>query len=218
MANATPPIKVADNLHPILDLLRKRWSGRAFDERPLPRATLSSLLEAARWAPSGGNSQPWRFLVVDRGDESARAAAEASLDKGNAWAKRAPVLLLTVAKETNQKGAVNAFSRHDLGLATENLLLQAIALGLVAHPMAGFDRAQIRERFAIPEDFSPVTMIALGYPGEPDALEEPYRSREGESRTRKPLGEIAFSGEWGRPYEPSPNQSPSRAAAQSYDP
>ncbi len=202
MADATPPTKIAHNDHPILDLLRKRWSGRAFDERALPHATISSLLEAARWAPSSGNSQPWRFLVLTRTDDAARANAEACLDQGNAWAKHAPVLVLTASKETNAKGAPNEWGRHDLGLATENLLLQGIALGLVAHPMAGFDRAEARRRFEIPEDFAPIAMIAIGYPGDPDGLAEPHRTREREPRKRKPLGEIAFGGRWNEPYQP----------------
>jgi nitroreductase len=202
MADAFPTVKLAANDHPILDVLRKRWSGRALDERPLPHATLSALLEAARWAPSSGNSQPWRFLVFDRSDTAARADAEACLNRGNAWAKRAPVLLVCVAREVTDKGTPNEWGRHDLGLANENLLLQASALGLIAHPMAGFDRTEAKKRFAIPDEFSPLVMIAIGYPGDPDQLEEPNRTREREPRKRKPLGEIAFIGRWDRPYEP----------------
>jgi len=119
----TPAVKLAANDHPILDILRRRWSGRAVDARPLPRATLASLLEAARWAPSAGNGQPWAFLVFDGDDVSARADAEAILDVGNAWAKKAPVLVLSVARELRPEGKPAPTARHDLGLATENLLI-----------------------------------------------------------------------------------------------
>ena len=199
MADAPHP-KLAHNDHPILDLLRRRWSGRTFDGRPLPHATLSAVLEAARWAPSSGNSQPWRCLVFDGSDPAARESAEACLDEGNAWAKRAPVLLLGVVQRVNDKGRALGTADHDLGLATENLLLQAFTLGLTVHPMAGFSREEARRRFAIPERHEPLTMIALGYPGDPATLDDKQRPRETEPRTRRPLGEIAFAGAWGKPY------------------
>ena len=198
----TPNAKLAQNEAPILDLLRRRWSARALDGRPLPHDTLTSLLEAARWAPSGGNGQPWTFLVFDGQDAAARADAEACLMPGNAWAKRAAVLILSVAHDRRDDGKPNVTALHDLGLATENLLLQAIALGLVAHPMGGFNRDEARARFAIPEHCSPAAMIALGYPGDTTHLDEKQRASEAAARTRKPLGAIAFAGRWGTAYRP----------------
>jgi nitroreductase len=197
---ATPAIKLAHNDHPILDLLRRRWSGRAIDPRPLPRATTAALLEAARWAPSSGNGQPWAFLVFDGADAAARAGAEACLETSNAWAKRAPLLILNVAREIRPNGKPAPTAGHDLGLATENLLLQGTALGLIVHPMAGFDHHEARRRFAIPVGATPVAMIAIGYPGDPTLLDEKNRAREQEPRTRKPLSEIAFAGRWDRPW------------------
>ncbi len=195
--SGTPAVKLADNRFPILDLLRRRWSSRALDLRPLPRATLASVLEAARWAPSSGNGQPWTFLVFDGADAAARADAEACLESGNAWAKRAPVLLVAVAQDVRDNGKPSSTARFDLGLAVENLLLQSIALGLVAHPMAGFDHDAVRRAFAVPDGHAPIAMIALGYPGDPPALDDRNRERELEPRTRKPLEEIAFAGRWG---------------------
>ena len=195
--------KLAHNNHPIMDLMRRRWSGRAFDSRPLPHSTLAAILEAARWAPSSGNSQPWRFIVLDGRDAAARADGEALLADGNAWAKRAPVLLIGVAREVNDKGAPTVHGGHDLGLATQNLMLQAFALGLTVHAMGGFSREEARRRFSIPTGFAPLTMLAIGYPGDPEMLDEKHRAQETTERTRKPLGEIAFDGAWEKPFRPS---------------
>ena len=200
MDDATPAIKLATNDHPIEDLLRRRWSGRAVDTRPLPPGALASMLEAARWAPSSANGQPWAFLVFDGADPAARADAEACLAPANAWAKRAPVLLLSVARELRPDGKPSTTAQHDTGLATENLLLQGIALGLIAHPMGGFDRAEARRRFALPDGMTPIAMIAVGLPGDPAVLDEKNRQREAEPRTRRPLREIAFAGRWDRPW------------------
>src|SRR5204863_3390432 len=132
--------------HPVQHLVARRWSPRAIDPaQPVSRQDLLTILEAARWAPSGGNSQPWTFLVFDRSDAAARAQAESVLAPGNAWAHAAPVLLLTIANERRANDGPNPWGAHDLGLATENLLLQATALGLVAHPMGGFDAARAQE-------------------------------------------------------------------------
>ncbi len=201
MTDATPAHKVAANDHPILDILRRRWSGRALDERELPRATIASIFEAMRWAPSAGNSQPWRFMAFVR-EDPARADAEACLVASNGWAKRAPLLVIGTTKETNDKGEPSKWARHDLGLATENLLVQAVALGLVAHPMAGFSAEEVRKRFSVPDEFMPMTMIAIGYPGEVSTLDEKNQAREKEVRTRKPMGETVFAGGWNKPFVP----------------
>jgi nitroreductase len=185
----------------IHELIRKRWSPRAVDpDRPVEEAKLKALLEAARWAPSCFNDQPWVFLVFDSRDPSALGNARSCLMEGNAWARRAPVLLISVARDNfAHNGKPNRHAQHDVGLATENLLLQAAALGLVTHPMAGFDEAKARELFGIPEDHTVLAMITVGYPGDPRTLDEPLRQRESAPRTRKELSEVAFRGGWGRP-------------------
>lgn len=185
---------------PIHDLLRRRWSPRAFSSRAVEPDTLRVLLEAARWAPSCFNEQPWRFLVATSADPGGLERMLGCLTEGNqAWAKAAPVLLLTVARTAFERnGKPNRHAYHDVGLAVANLTVQATALGLAVHQMAGIVPEKVRETYAMPEGFEPVTGVAVGHPGEASALPEPLRQREAAPRTRRPLGEIAFSGGWGR--------------------
>ncbi len=187
---------------PIHGLLARRWSPRALDpSRPLEAEKVLSLLEAARWAPSSGNEQPWRFLVFDSRDPESLEAARSCLAEGNAWAKKAPVLLLSVASELiSRNGKPNLLARHDVGLATENLLLQATEMGLAIHPMAGFDAGRARELFRIPEGCAPLAMIAVAYPGDPADLSEETRKRETAPRTRRPVAAWAFRGAWDVPW------------------
>ena len=186
---------------PIHDLLRARWSPRAIDpDRLVTAAQVAVLIEAARWAPSCYNEQPWRFLVFDGSDPAALARARDCLVEGNAWARRAPVLLLSVAFESfRRNGKPNRHAQHDVGLASENLALQAAAGGLAVHMMAGFDAERARREFHIPEGFTPMAMIAVGFPASPDLLPAPLRERELAPRERLPVSEIAFAGGWSRP-------------------
>ena len=191
--------KPAPTQAPIHPLLARRWSGRAIDpDRAVEPDKLDTLLEAARWAPSCFNDQPWNYLIFDGSDPQALEQARSCLVEGNAWAKKAPVLLLSVARETfAHNGKPNRHGQHDVGLASENLVLQAIELGLVTHQMAGFDSDKARQLFAIPEGHTPMAMIALGYPGKIEALPEPLQERERAPRTRKPAEAWAFAGKWG---------------------
>ncbi len=185
-------------------LLARRWSSRAIDPAAtVERSRLHALLEAARWAPSSGNSQPWRFVVWDRGrDPAGWQRALAALDPGNReWVLRAPVIILVCADTLDRKDQPNRFAGHDAGLATENLLLEAIALGLVAHPMAGYDAAAMRAAAAIPPRFEPYACIAVGVPGDPALLAERHRTKESGPRQRRALAESAFEGGWGRALE-----------------
>jgi nitroreductase len=193
--------KPAQTSQPIHDLIARRWSSRAFDPaRPVAREALLSLLEAARWAPSSRNEQPWRFLVFDGSDPDALDQARSCLTEGNSWARRAPLLLLSVAKNTyTRDGSPNRYSQHDQGLASENLVLQAVALGLSAHQMGGFDSQRARDLFGIPDGFTPTAMIAISYPGDVEDLPPHLQEREQSPRSRKPLGEIAFSARWDQP-------------------
>ena len=204
---ATYPEKPAHTDYPINVLMRRRWSPRAFEEgRPVEREKVLTLLEAARWAPSCFNDQPRRFLVFDGSDSQALERARACLTSGNAWALKAPVLMLSVARETfEQNGKPNRWAQHDTGLATENLLLEAVELGLAAHPMAGYDADRARRDFGIPEGFTPIAMIAIGYPyrGSLDDLDEKLRGKELATRERKSIGEIAFAGTWNVAYDKS---------------
>ena len=208
LASASPdgvsiyPEKPAHTDYPITELMRRRWSPRAFEDgRSVEREKVLTLLEAARWAPSCFNDQPRHFLVFDGSDTEALERARACLSPGNAWALKAPVLMLSVARETFEKnGKPNRWAQHDTGLATENLLLQAVELGLAAHPMAGYDADRARSEFGIPDGFTPIAMVAIGYPyrGKLEDLDEKLRGKELAARERKSIGEIAFAGFWGR--------------------
>ena len=184
--------------------MRRRWSPRAFEEgRAVERKKILAMLEAARWAPSCFNDQPRFFIVFDGADAGALESARRCLVEGNAWALKAPVLMLSVARETFEKtGKPNRWAQHDTGLATENLLLQAVELGLAAHPMAGYDAERARTEFGIPEGYTSIAMIAIGYPyrGNFDDLDEKLRGKELAGRERKAIGEIAFAGKWNQPY------------------
>jgi nitroreductase len=185
---------------PIHDLLARRWSPRAFDERLVEPQLLQSLLEAARWAPSSNNEQPWRFIVASKQQETDWNRLFECLAEGNRrWAFRVPVLVLSVASlHFEDDGKPNRHAFHDTGLATENLVLQATAQGLVAHQMAGFDVEKARADLRIPAGYEPVAMIAVGYPGDPAILPERLRERELRPRIRRPIGEWAFLGQWGQ--------------------
>lgn len=184
---------------PIHDLLARRWSPRAFDGRPVEVDALRTLLEAARWAPSSNNEQPWRFIVATKGHETGWNRLFDCLAEGNQkWTVLAPVLMLSVASmHFEDDGKPNRHAFHDTGLATENLVLQATASGLVAHQMAGFDVEKARVDLRIPAGYEPVAMIAVGYPGNPDILPERLRERELRPRSRRPIGEWTFGGQWG---------------------
>ncbi len=192
--------KPADTDYPIHDLLKRRWSPRAFSDKPVAPETLRSLWEAARWAPSCFNEQPWYFLVATKQDRADYDRLLACLNEGNAaWAGHAPVLMVSVARTAFQaNGEPNRHALHDVGQAVANLTLQATALGLFVHQMAGFFPEKVRRAFAVPEGFEPVAAIALGYPGDPTALPEKLRQRELAPRSRRPLADFVFSGRWAR--------------------
>ena len=191
--------KLAPTDFPIHDLLRRRWSPRTFADRPVEPEKLRSLLEAARWAPSSFNEQPWAYLVATRNDPEEYARLLSVLVEGNiAWAQRAPVLMLSLAKLNFERtGKPNRHAFHDVGLASANLVIQATALGLAVHQMAGFHAEKARELYGIPAGWEAVAAIALGYPGEADSLPEPIRQRELARRARKPLEQFVFTGRWG---------------------
>lgn len=193
--------KPAETQYPIHDLLKRRWSPRAFGERAVEADKLRSLFEAARWAPSSNNEQPWRFIVATRDHETEWNRLLACVAEGNRkWAFRAPVLILSVASlnfENDSKP--NRHALHDAGLASENLVLQATALGLTAHQMAGFDVEKARIDLKIPAGYEPVAMIAVGYPGDPASLPDRLRERELLPRVRRPISEWTYSGQWGVP-------------------
>lgn len=187
---------------PIHELLARRWSPRAFNaSKPVSREQVLALVEAARWAPSCYGDEPWRFLVWDRHrDEAAWRRAYDCLGEGNRkWVINAPLLLAAVASSAfDHNGKPNRWAQYDTGAAGLSLCLQACALGLAAHQMGGFDAEKLRQEFAIPEDYIPMAMIAVGYRANPDVLEGDYFEREVAPRRRKPLEARFFEGAWGK--------------------
>ncbi|MFB6286972.1 MAG: nitroreductase family protein [Candidatus Bipolaricaulia bacterium] len=192
--------KPADTQYPIHDLFRRRWSPRAFSNRPVEDETLLSVLEAARWAPSSFNEQPWRFLMAsqENSDEFERMLG-CLMEVNQAWAQAAPVMMISMAKTYfgDDPAKTNRHAFHDVGLATSQLVLQALDHGLYVHQMAGFDPSKTREVYAIPEGFEPVAGIALGYPGKPEDLPAKLAERERKPRTRMALSELVFDKRWG---------------------
>ena len=192
--------KPASPQFPIHELLIQRWSPRAFADRPVEQDRLLSLLEAARWAASSRNEQPWSFIVATQENPTDFERLLSCLMDGNRrWAQYAPVLMLSLAKlavgDTDQP---NRFAYHDTGLAVSNLIIQATALGLYAHQMGGFHRDKARATFRIPASHDPVAGIALGYLGEASRLPDDIQERERAPRLRKPLADFVFSGGWGQ--------------------
>jgi len=194
------PERPGDVSVPITEALRHRWSPYRFhSEHDVDEEDLRGVLEAARWAPSSYGEEPWRFIVARRTDAH-RSSLEGTLTEGNAYARRASVLIATLAKSTfSRNGKPNRVALHDVGLATGNLLAEATARGLITHPMGGFDKDAFREEFQVPEDYAPVAVIALGH-HDPDLDDELLIRREGRKRRRRPLTETVFAGQFGNPY------------------
>jgi nitroreductase len=194
-------LKHAPHVAGVERLIHQRWSPRAYSDKEVTAEELKRLFEAARWAASSSNEQPWRFLVGRRGDETYQKIFNALVEFNQAWAKSAPVLVLAVAKMTfTAKGTPNRYGLHDTGAAMANLALQATADGLHTHSMAGFDNEQMRASFAIPSDYELGAVTAIGYFGDPESLPEHLRKQEVSPRQRKPLEEFVFSA-WEKPAQ-----------------
>jgi nitroreductase len=191
--------KNASTDYPIHEHLAKRWSPYAFADRPVPQADLCSLFEAARWAPSSYNEQPWSYIVATKEDPHQFQQLLSCLVEGNqTWAKAAPVLALGIVNlKFTRTGKDNRAALHDLGLAAGNLLVEATARGLLVHQMIGILPDRAREIYGIPDGWEAWTGIAIGYQGDPTSLPENLRQRELMPRQRKPLSQFVFSGKWG---------------------
>ncbi|HET7373541.1 MAG TPA: nitroreductase family protein [Gemmatimonadaceae bacterium] len=197
--------KVARADHDILELIRQRWSPRSFDPaREVARADLLRLFEAARWAPSSFNEQPWRFVVAERREtpEAFEALVESLSARNQMWARFAPVLVLVALRLTLERNdAANPHAWYDAGHAVALLTLQATALGLSVRQMEGFDRKRAQAAAAVPEPFEAAVIMAIGYAGDPDALvHDRHRELERQPRSRRPVGDFVFEGKWGTQF------------------
>ena len=190
--------KLADTQYTIEDSLRKRWSPLAFSDRPVEKEKLLSVLEAARWAASSYNEQPWSFIIATKENPVEFERLLRVLAEGNQeWARNAPVLMLSVAKlHFERNGKENRHAFHDVGASSASLAIQAAALDLFVHQMAGFDVLKAKEIYKIPTDYEPASGIALGYLGNSQTLSESLQQRESNPRTRKPLDKFVFSNRW----------------------
>jgi len=186
---------------PINELLAKRWSPRAYDvNRTVSREQLAALLEAARWAPSCNGDEPWRYLIFDRkrDPEGWQKAFDCLSENNRKWVKNVPVLLLSCGGSIfEHSGKPNRYGQHDTGAASVCLALQGASMGLAVHQMGGYDAQKARAAFNIPEEYTPMAMIAVGYQASPDVLDEETKAKELKPRSRKPLETHFFEGGWG---------------------
>jgi len=197
--------KTASTQVDVHDIISRRWSCRAFDaNKKVSREQIVSLLEAARWAPSCFGDEPWRYIVWDRNSDAAawQKGFDCLGEWNQNWVKNAPVLLLATANSLFRKnGNPNRWGQYDTGAASENICLQAVASGLMAHQMGGFDEEKTRHAFNIPKEFALMAMIAVGYQGEPEVLDDELKELELADRARTPLGVHFFEGDWGVPVK-----------------
>ena len=186
---------------PLADVLSSRRSPRAFSERPIESSKIMSLFEAARWAPSSANEQPWHFIAATREDLHTFDALLNTLYEGNRrWASRAPLLVLALAQTSYAKnGKPYRHAWYDLGQSVAHLTVEATSLGLSVHQMGGFDAEKARELFAIAEGNEPVVLFAVGYADRPENLPDDLRQREESPRSRKPLEDLVYTEAWGTP-------------------
>lgn len=187
---------------PIHDIIANRWSPRAYDAgKKVTQTQIIALLEAARWAPSCFGDQPWRFIVWDKNlDAQAwQQAFDCIVPSNQTWAKDAPVLVLICADTLfSHNQTPNKWAQYDTGAAAVSLCLQATSMGLVTHQMGGFNGDKTREAFSIPAQYNPISMLAVGYEGNPNNLPDDLKARELAERKRKPIGELFFKSVWGK--------------------
>ncbi|MGA2293530.1 nitroreductase family protein [Bradyrhizobium sp.] len=188
--------RIAITDDPIDPALASRWSPRAFADRTIEEQTIASLFEAARWAPSANNLQPWAFIHASRGTEGFDRLRGCLKESNALWAGKAAILALAIVRPTKPDGSVNPHARYDLGQAVAHLTFQAIALGLHVHQMAGFDPERARTRMNIPHDHEAVAAIAIGYLGEASDLPASLQEKERAARTRRPAKSFVFRGQW----------------------
>jgi nitroreductase len=186
----------------ILETLKQRWSPRAFSDKKIESHKLKAVFEAARWAMSGYNAQPWRFIVGIKGDSNYENVLQSLNEWNQNWAKSAPVLILVVGEKiASFNGKENNTFKYDCGAAAAMLTVQASALDLYTHQMGGVLPEKAREIFNIPAEFEVLTGMALGYMGQLDRIDESFHQEETKPRTRKNLNEIVFNTTWGEAKE-----------------
>lgn len=179
----------------MIEHIANRWSPRAFTDKSVTADQLNELLEAARWAASGNNGQPWRFSFGHKGTDAYNLIFDALMEGNQVWAKNAPLLIAVIGRTQHEyKERPNGNWQYDVGLAVGNLSIQATAMGLHMHQMGGYHKDVLKTNLNIQDPFEPIAVIAVGEKGDPSMLPEPLAERETAERTRKPISEIAFEG------------------------
>ena len=191
--------KTASNDFPIHPLLKERWSPRAFDNRFIEPDKIRSLFEAARWAPSSSNIQPWYFIVGLKGDDTYEHITRTLVEFNLLWATSAPMLFVAVAGKTGKKGEINVAAQYDLGQSVAHLTFQAMAEGLYVHQMGGFDPLLAKTLFDIPDTHEALTVVAVGYIGKPESLHKNLVASETAPRERRKAKDSVFSGKFNTP-------------------
>ncbi len=183
--------------YPVHELFLKRWSPRAFLQKPISPSDIHSLFEAARWAPSCFNEQPWRFVYVQKGNLGYEDFLGCLVEQNAAWAGTAPMIVVSCAKTTFTKNdKPNPYSWYDTGMAVMCFTIEALSRGIYVHQMGGFLRDKIRSVAGIPNGYDPVSMFVCGYIGDREILPEPLKQQEWAPQQRRPLGEFVFSPVW----------------------
>lgn len=190
--------KKANTEYDVHDIIQERWSPRSFSDREVKPELIRKLFDAARWAPSSYNEQPWRFIYArkeepEQFDKLYRVMGEFNQN----WAGDAPMLILTIAKKKfSDTNKPNRVAKYDVGAAMSYFTFEATRHDLYVHQMAGINQEKAREIFDIPEGYKALTMAAVGYIGDPDNLDGDLKETEVSKRTRKDIDEIAFQGKW----------------------
>ena len=195
--------KHANSAHPIQELISRRWSPYSFADQDVANEDLLAIFEAARWAPSSYNEQPWRYILARRADTRAFDKLLSCLVEGNqVWARYAPVLAVGIAMlKFARNGKPNKAASHDLGLAAGNMCVEATARGLYVHQMIGIVPERVRELYSVPQEAEPLTGLAIGHLGDGSNLPEPLQERDRSARERHPVTSFVFQGTWGNAGE-----------------
>lgn len=196
--------KPAITTHHIHPIIKQRWSPRSLSPQSLDKDKLQRIFEAARWAPSGFNEQPWRFIVGIRGDATWQKMYDALVEFNQIWAKNAPVLVVNLGKKTISKnGQANASFQYDVGQSIAYITFQAAAEGLVVHQMGGFNREALKKAFDVPDDYAVLTVCSIATQDSPDKLPPNFEEMERAPRQRRPLEELVYTEAFGKPWPPA---------------
>lgn len=181
----------------IIDTIKNRWSARSFSEQAIAKNDLLTIIEAGTWAFSAMNEQPWQVIAAHKGTETYNKILKTLMPGNTPWAQHAAVLILSIARTTLSKDSItaNGTAEHDLGAFNATMAFQASAMGIISHPMGGFDKAKAKEVFNLTDTQKPMTVMALGYLDSAEKLPEPYKTREMTPRVRKPINEIILEHE-----------------------